>query len=129
MFENIRDNIDAGKYNAKIPWPSKETYPVYPKGHIFDVKQSVEWNAAKNEEYQKRRTYAIFEHRKSEKAAREVFETDIAAAVQNEFKLTMAQGRLIFQYAWDEGHSAGLLEVLQKAQEVAEFVKSVIDAG
>ena len=129
MWQTIRDNINAGKYEPKNPYPTREQNPTYPKGHIFDIKQSVEWNNEQRETFDKQRQYDMFEHRKSRNAAEKLFEDDIANAITTEHGLNDAQGRLIFKYAWDEGHSAGLLEVLQKAQEVTDFVESVINAG
>ena len=98
-FEEIVDKIDNKDYETKLHWPTHKTSdPFY---------------AEEKKLYQEDAAKLIAEFLKD---CREAFQSDIGAT------LTDVQWGKISGYAWSEGHSSGLRDVLYHLIELTDVI-------
>lgn len=110
---NVRDNIDAGKYENKVPF-SIDRIPV--DEETMTVKQAREHEEAE---------------RGRDKAQRRLW-SDAQRAMTEQFRADLEQEHglsghpkadRLWSLAWEHGHSNGFSEVVLHYEEFAELVK------
>ena len=115
-YETVRDREKGGEYKSKIQYPSRSDYPYYKEGHIFDENLSVKANremvATENAKYDN----AFRWYRVSVAAAEKRFKDDLIAAIVND-GVCQRTAEIIFQKAYEDGHSVGMYEVISNAEE------------
>lgn len=110
----IREKIDAGYYNSKIPFD-------LPDDNIDEASISV----AEYKKLQASRLYRVQENRRlfredTNRLEMEVFREDLA---KEHDLVGHPKADLLFSIAWVHGHSSGLIEVAQYYDEFADLLK------
>lgn len=54
------------------------------------------------------------------------FKVDLIAAIMGDFSFNEAQAQAIYEYAYEEGHSAGYYEIVGWAQDAADLAANVM---
>jgi len=54
------------------------------------------------------------------------FESDLKAAIMNEHNLNADQASKVYRKAYEDGHSAGEMEILWEAQELGELAEAIL---
>jgi hypothetical protein len=121
-YDEIQAKIKNGDYSNKDPYVSRVTFL---ETHIFDEEQSVRWNreevARKNAENKEQREA----WRKKDQALQDQFLKDsIEYMIAEGFTEKVAIA--IYNQSWDDGHSDGLYEVLNKIEKYMEFAKIIL---
>ena len=116
------------KYN--ILWKEASRFKVeskkYDDNYIIDENLTIKENRVQVENL--RKTALAQKERVQEEMHK--LEEDIAATITDyivsEFDLNLAQARLVYARAYDDGHSNGCEEVLAKASEYGEFARNIL---
>jgi hypothetical protein len=109
----VRDNLDAGKYENKVP-ASYEILPVDPDN--MTVRQA---EAHREAEKEKKRTQRQL-HRQEQGRITAMVKADLEAehGIAGHPKADK-----LWSLAWDDGHSAGYYDVIGYYEEFVELVK------
>lgn len=101
--------------------------PVVPDGYIADEEKSVRWNREEVTRRNNSRKGKIASY----KAKISKCETDIAEKIQEYIKASYNFGsttaKIIYDAAYEEGHSAGYEEVISCAEKYADFAEQIIN--
>lgn len=122
-YQDIYDALGEGYYSSNAQMPKFERYA---ENHIFNEKKSVKWNreevARRNQAYKDALNayYAIQNEKDKE------FQEDLILAIMNDTNFPRTKAEMIFNKAYDRGHSAGYYEVISYAMEIADFVYDFI---
>ena len=122
-YQDIYDALEEGYYNANAQKPKFERYA---ENHIFDENMSVKWNreeaVRRNQAYKDALNayYAIQNEKDKE------FQEDLVSAIMNYTGFSYEKAEMIYSKAYDRGHSNGYYEVLNYAEEIADFVYDFI---
>ena len=118
----IIERISTGVYDVKYSEPKlllKDT-------DIIDEDKSVKWDreqiALENDKI-RLHNEAIKETKK--KGPRK-FEDDLKEAIMNEHGLNANQVSKVYRKAYKDGHSAGEMEILWKAQKLGELAEAIL---
>ena len=118
-YNDIYDALEKGYYKSNVQRPKLERYA---ENHIFDENMSVKWNreeaARRNQAYKDAlNAYYAIQNEKDKK-----FQEDLILAIMNDTNFPRAKAEMIFNKAYDTGHSGGYYEVVNDAAEIADFV-------
>ena len=118
----VLDRISKGIYDIKYSKPKsllKDT-------DFIDENKSVKWNKEQIEKENEK----IKLHNEAIKEAKEkgprIFEDDLKEAIMSEHGLNADQASKVYRKAYEDGHSAGDLEILWNAQELGELAEEVL---
>ena len=123
-FEEIKKLLNEGKYKNTKEYPKKTESMKY--GYISDEEKSVRWNKEQVELNKVVYQNKIDEYQKEENKRFELFKTDLIAVISYIADLKENQAEVIFNKAWEEGHSEGLEEVIIQAEELTYFITDII---
>lgn len=116
---NVRDNINNGVYENKLPYPVKPRKPVLKAGATpVEIRQY----AADVENYD---TYVTAWRTKLDEYNREKAELMLKFRADVEFEngtLTNKKASVLWNKAWERGHSEGLVGVLNVYEDLAELI-------
>lgn len=119
-MEEVKTKLHEGEYRTNCTPKIRQ----FPKDHIFDETKSIVWNreevARRNEEFLKE------QERVQRKCV--MFEEELIAALQNDYGFSKARAVLIHCEAYDQGHSEGYYEVINKAENLADFAEKILAA-
>lgn len=124
-MEKILERIKEGYYNSTVEYPKSTRYR---ENHVFNEDKSVKWNreevVRKNAEIDKLKA----DYRDSVNAGIEKFENDVIDYLMNNnsFKNKKIAEKIYFK-AYESSHSGGLSEVLNKADDLGDFVYDIIE--
>ena len=123
----IRQRIENGYYVNTKEYPKKTEN--MRAGYITDEDKSIKWNKEQvelaNQEYnKKRREYMEKGHRLAA-----LFKQDIIDYLMNFYNLNEKAALVIFNKAYEEGHSDGYICILDYVYDYIEFIADVIDAN
>lgn len=109
--------------------PNNTKFPKIKTGTIIDENQTVVWNRQYVEESQKRRAEEVNRLNKIKnqeicKVQRQIFLYIMDTIGHN---LTEEKARIIWQKAWDDGHSAGIAEVFGYLKDYINFAQGILD--
>ena len=124
-FEDIIDKMRAPDFFPK--YPDKDSITVLPKDFIFDENQSVKWNRQKVQEHNEVAQQAKKLYRDRMNEIDRWFSNQVQEVIQNELQVSEKAASIIFNQAWDEGHSAGYQEVVHYAEQYCEFIQQVLN--
>ena len=117
-LSDVANKYRDGDYTNKMPSPYE--MKVYSKNHVFDENKSVKWNNEQIELKNKERELAFEKYRKESSRLTSLLEADIINAIVYEYKFNNKQANLIYQYAYQEHHSYGYLEIINSLYELCE---------
>ena len=121
-YDSVIELISKGAYDVKHLTPKR----LLKDTDFIDENKSVKWNkeqiALENEKI-KLHNEAIKEAKKE--GPRE-FEDDLKEALMNEHDLNADQADKVYRKAYEDGHSAGAMEILWEAQELGELTEAVL---
>jgi len=121
-YNSVIELISKGTYNVKYSKPKR----LLEDTDFIDENKSVKWNkeqiALENEKI-RLHNEAIKEAKR--KGPRK-FEDDLKAAIMNEHGLNANQASKVYRKAYEDGHSAGEMEILWEAQELGELAEAIL---
>lgn len=121
-YDVVFERISKGIYDVKYSKPKR----LLEDTDFIDENKSVKWNKEQIDlENEKIRLHneAIKEAKKE--GPRE-FESDLKAALMNEHGLNADQASKVYRKAYEDGHSAGEMEILWEAQELGELAEAIL---
>lgn len=121
-IHDIRDRLHRGDYTpVRLPIPA-----VPGKGQWPDKSKSVEWNEQEILRLSEAAKTAKIENLKRRNEAEQKFQTDCETCIQDELHCTKPQAAIVYQKAYDDGHSNGLNEVLTEIESEIEFLSDYL---
>lgn len=108
----------------------KPTAKRVPKGYVFDEDKSVRWNAEQVESHNAAIQKEVYEKQKARSLAINQATDSIIALIVDEFygKINSKQAKVIWNIAYDSGHSGGRYEIKAQLQRLMDafydFVKN-----
>lgn len=122
-MDEIYENIRAGKYDNKLPYPDRNAYARAPKlnSNMPTVEETKAYLVALDNWQNNKDSYAgkVAEFNKEDTRLRLLFESDMA----NEFGLVNHPKRaLLWEKAWDQGHHLGQGQVYESYKDLAELL-------
>lgn len=123
----IRQRIENGYYVNTKEYPKKTEN--MRAGYITDEDKSVRWNKEQvdlaNINYKK----AQDEYNEEENRVENLFRQDIIDYLMNFYNLNEKAALVIFNKAYESGHSDGYMCILNYVYDYIEFIADVIDAN
>lgn len=122
-YDLVFKRISKGVYDVKYSRPKRRLKDT----DFIDENKSVKWNkeqiALENE---KIRLYneAIKE---AKREGPRKFEDDLKATLMAEHGLNADQASKVYRKAYEDGHSAGEMEILWEAQELGELAEAILE--
>lgn len=109
-YEELNNKIENGDYNTKLPYPPYRENPK-DRESLKDIDRKLRDN------------YRLDEFR-----LKELFGADLRKVVEAEFgkPITDKQYQVIFNKAWEDGHSCGYSEVLIYASNYVDLIKEFL---
>lgn len=121
-FETIYQHINSGMYQAKYePLPKK-----LPPGHIEDTNKSVRWNQEFVQQKAQERINIEKHNQTVSQAAQKLFSEHLILAIQDACPASKRQAHLLYEKAWEDGHSYGYTEVVNHACELSSLFKDLM---
>lgn len=121
MIENI-DN-----YNIKLKYP-KRPDGYNNENYVYDENKTVKWNREHRleliEKYKKEQN--IYNEEKNN--IEHKFKSDLVELIKNEYNFSYAQSNIIFSKAWEQGHSDGLISVINEARYLSDILYEMLNA-
>lgn len=121
-YDLVFERITTGVYDVKYSKPKR----LLEDTDFIDENKSVKWNkeqiALENEKI-KLHNEVI---KKAEKEGPREFEDDLKEALMAEHGLNVDQASKVYRKAYEDGHSAGEMEILWEAQELGELAEAIL---
>lgn len=122
-YDLVFKRISKGIYDVKYTKPKR----LLKDTDFIDENKSVKWNkeqiALENEK--------IRLHNEAIKEAKREgprkFEDDLKETLMNEHGLNADQASKVYRKAYEDGHSAGEMEILWEAQELGELAEAILE--
>ena len=118
----VTERISKGVYDIKCPKPKR----LLKDTDIIDEDKSVKWNREQIEKENEK----IKLHNEAIKEAKEkgprVFKDDLIATLMGEHGLNADQASRVYRKAYEDGHSAGMHEILWNAQELGLLAEAIL---
>lgn len=124
-WDEIQEDFDRMQRMSCVPVDIKKV----PENYVFDENQSVKWNkeqvAINNRKYKEEAARLNTLKNK----ARDSVNEDIYRNIQEEVghDLSRDKAKVIFAYAYEQGHACGITEVKHYLDEIMEVVKKVLE--
>lgn len=125
-FDTILDTMRNPNFFPN--YPEGDSARLLPDDFIFDENQSVKWNRQKVQEHNELAQQAKKIYRDKMNEIDRWFSKQTQEAVQNEIHVSEKAASIIFNQAWEDGHSNGYHEVVWYAQKYCEFVQQILNA-
>lgn len=124
-FEEIKNNLKD--YENKLEFPKRpEGYKK--EGYVYDENQSVKWNREHRLELEKDYSDKLTEYQKESSNLELQFKHDLIRSSEKVYGINYKQGEIIYNQAWDQGHSYGYSQVVDDMITLLDFYKDVADA-
>lgn len=124
-FDDILDKMRAPNFFPK--YPSSDSIKSLPHDFIFDENQSVKWNRQKVQERNEVAQQAKKLYRDRMNEIDRWFSKQVQEVIQNELQVSEKAASIIFNQAWEEGHSTGYQEVVHYAEQYCEFIQQILN--
>ena len=127
---SVLAKIEAGDYDTKLPYPEKPKKPIK-SGTNADSTAFINYGhelalwESKDAEYLEARRIWVADQTRLEGEFRDdlLIELGLAARLPDgQVQVTHPKAALLFNKAWDRGHSSGFVEVFHAAQDLAELL-------
>lgn len=125
-FEDIVDTMRNPNFFPK--YPKDDSVKLLQDTYIFDENQSVKWNRQKVQEHNELAQQAKKIYRDKMSEIDRWFSEQVQEAIQNEIHVSGKAASIIFNQAWEDGHSNGYHEVIHYAERYCEFIQSILNA-
>lgn len=125
-FEDILDTMRNPDFFPK--YPKGDSAKLLPEDFIFDENQSVKWNSQKVQEHNELAQQAKKTYRDKMNEIDRWFSKQTQEAIQNEIHVSGKAASIIFNQAWEDGHSNGYNEVIHYVEQYCEFIQSILNA-
>lgn len=127
-YEELYSRISNGAYN--VDWGA---FPPVPNrlsaNTIIDENQTVVWNRAQVDKHNEARAAIMQERRQAEIAMEAKFAADAKAFAAGALQMHCPKIlSLVYDRAYEQGHSGGYAEVLSCLQDICSFVYDILDA-
>lgn len=109
---SVRDNIDAGRYENKVPY----AYEKIPINDGMTIKQAREHEAEQKRLKQEQRDKHCMETARLTRLFRADLESEHGVS-------SHPKASKVWEMAWDSGHSGGLHEIANRYDEFVELIK------
>lgn len=120
-YETIRDRINAGEFEYKLPYPTDELLKKH-EGYQKLTKEILQFHA-EIANLTSQRGILLSDMKRAWRNGENDLVVEFRAAVEKEYGLQDHPNRdKIWRKAWDDGHSGGLSEVLNVYDELAELI-------
>lgn len=126
MFENeIIEKIRNNEYQSKEAYPERRGYR---EDHVFDENKSVKWNKEEVVRQNEKIKAQMDAYNKSKSEAQQEFKNDVESYILNNHNIKDNKdiAEEIYNKAYSDGHSGGLHEILNYADEIASFAETII---
>lgn len=129
IFDDIKkiDNIDAleKKYEefcySYSHKPDRNKFP-YPKvGEVLDENKSVKWNKEEVERFRKVHDDEVKRRNQEYNAITNAYENRFKELFAEDYGIKVSESELIWSYAYSEGHSGGIYNVVAHFRDVASL--------
>lgn len=124
-FEEIKNNLKD--YENKLEFP-KRPGGYKKEGYVYDENQSVKWNREHRLELEKDYSDKLTEYQKESSNLELQFKHDLIRSSEKVYGINYKQGEIIYNQAWDQGHSYGYSQVVDDMITLLDFYKDVADA-
>lgn len=125
-FDTILDTMRNPNFFQN--YPKDDSAKLLSEDFIFDENQSVKWNRQKVQEHNELAQQAKKVYRDKMNEIDRWFSKQTQEAIQNEIHVSEKAASIIFNQAWEDGHSNGYHEVVLYAQRYCEFVQQILNA-
>lgn len=126
-MEDLERKVIADGYRIFVELPKKpEGYKK--ENYVYDENKTVKWNREHQEELEEEYLNKRHEFQLASNAKETEFGLDVRKALHEEYRLSVKHADMIASRAWEEGHDSGLLEVVNQARDLAEFVTDIINS-
>ena len=120
-FDTILDVMRSSDFFPK--YPKDDSAKLLQDTYIFDENQSVRWNRQKVREHNELAQQAKKIYRDKMNEIDRWFKEQVQEAIQNEIHVSEKEkaASIIFNQAWEDGHSNGYNEVIYYAERYCEI--------
>ena len=133
-FDEIRTRINNREYENKKPYKRgkiAEKNILTPINPVYDEKLTIDELRKKTKEYNAEIDKIQDEYSKENMRIYASFKNDVENVIIKKSlnKLNKEQAKVIFSKAYADMHSGGYYEVVNYAEELLDFVETIIDKG
>lgn len=118
MRDIIQENIENGIYKGKVEYVG---FSRLRSETVIDENKSIKWNREEVERINTERLEAREAYRKSIQDGEEQFQKDVIKMLTEDYPITEKIAGKLFTKAYRDGHSEGLMRVLEEAEDIAEI--------
>lgn len=114
-WEDAWKNLDKAYDMSCKPYAKR-----VPKGYVFDVDKTVRWNAEQVEKHNEAVVKDVADKQRERSAAINKATEDLVSLIVDYFdgKINEQQARIIWNLAYDKGHSGGAYEINAHLQDL-----------
>lgn len=123
-WDEIQEDFDRMQRMSCVPVDIKKV----PENYVFDEDQSVKWNKEQVEINNRKYKEEVARLNTLKNKARDSVYEDIYRNIREEVghDLSRDKAKVIFAYAYEQGHAYGITEVKHYLDEIMEVVKKVL---
>lgn len=126
-FYSFMEKIDAERKAMSAKHDAERiAYPRYPEDFVFDEDKSVRWNKEKAIGKNLRHSEMLARHQEEENALFKKVEDRIMDELRDGYGFNDVLCLLVYNKAYEDGHSAGGYEIHSYALEYASFAKDIL---
>lgn len=122
-FEDILDTMRNPDFFPN--YPKGDSVKLLPKDFIFDENQSVKWNRQRVQEHNELAQTIKKDYWNKMNEIDRWFSEQVQEAIQNEIHVSEKAASIIFNQAWEDGHSNGYHEVIHLKQGMKKMLSMV----
>lgn len=99
--------------------PDADKFPKYRVGDVIDEDKSVKWNREEVERLIEARANEVKRLNTEKNAISHLFDDAIKQMLSKEYSVSVEETKILWRYAYEEGHSSGLNDVVSYFREFA----------
>lgn len=124
-WDEIQEDFDRMQRMSCVPVDIKKA----PENYVFDENQSVKWNKEQVKINNRKYKEEVARLNTLKNKSRDSVYEDIYRNIQREVghDLSRDKAKVIFEYAYKQGHDYGITEVKHYLDEIMEVVKKVLE--
>lgn len=131
-YEELTDFIAKKKEEIANIWTERAVFirsePELPAGTVIDREKSVRWNEEEVWHRNNSRKGKLASFQAKINACNKAISEKIIEYIRSEYEFTEPVAHIVFNAAYERGHSCGYEEVIHDAREYAEFTERLFTA-